>query len=214
MIILDFDGVLFDHRRFKGDYRRMLRRQFGIPYQIYEETYAEARTARRHIYHHAAHLVLIRKTLPVLRHKDIERVAKKLLGRSATYLYKDAESFLSYWKAKKQTLALISNGFAFQKKKVAQSGLAGFFRRIIITDSHDKVAPLRTLIGRSRPADTVFIDDKKRLVDAVKKRFPAMVVIQLVRRKAQERSERADIIVPNLAAARRFIEKVSENPVS
>lgn len=207
MIILDFDGVMFDYRRFKRDYRRTLRRQFGISHKTYDQTYAAAKTAHKGIYHHATHLDIMRKKISGLSRNHMERAARDILAYSAQYLYRDARPFLSHWKKKERPLVLVSHGFLpFQGRKIRRSGIGNFFQSVAVTDDTDKTNVIKEIIRRFRPASAVFVDDKKVLVDAVKKRFPAMLVIQLVRSKHYERSARADAIVANLAAARRFID--------
>ena len=103
-------------------------------------------------------------------------------------------------------MALLSRGNKFQKVKVRASGVARFCKPAIVADTADKVAPLRRIIKAAAARQVVFIDDTKHMVDAVKQNFPHILVLQMMRQKEQERSTHADAIVPNLAAARRFIE--------
>lgn len=211
MIILDFDGVLFDDERFKRDYWRLFRRH-GVAHRIHQAAYAESKAMHRGGYRHDLHLSFIRKRVPAFKIADAQRDIHKLLAGSAAYLYRDAKPFLRHWKSKGETLALVSSGNAFQKRKVRASGLSPFFRATVVADTTDKVDPVRTLVRGSRAARAVFIDDRKNFVDAVKRNFPRILVVQMIRRKDQERSTRADVIVRNLAQARRVIEQWTARP--
>lgn len=205
LLILDFDGVLFNDERFKRDYRSLFRRH-GIPHHVHQGAYAESKTRHRGGYRHELHLALIHERVPSLGIPEIESDIRILLARSRDYLFADAEPFLRHWQARTMRLALVSSGRIFQKRKVAASGIVHLFRPVVVADTSDKVAPVRDIIKKAPAGAVFFIDDKKSVVDAVKKNFPHISVIQLVRRKWQEHSARADAIVPNLAAARRFIE--------
>lgn len=205
LLILDFDGVLFNDERFKRDYWRLFRRA-GISHHIHQVAYTESKARHRGGYRHDLHLALIKKRVPTFRIPNIEREIRRLLAHSAAYLYRDTGPFLRHWQSKGSVLSLVSSGNKFQKRKVRASDIDSFFWSIAVADTVDKVAPVRTIVRRSKDSRIFFIDDKKNFVDAVKKNFPHITVVQMIRRKNQERSTRADAIVPNLAAARRFIE--------
>lgn len=208
MIITDFDGVLFDDERFKRDYKRLFSR-FGIPARIHQVAY---RASKYHhpsgAYHHGAHLDAIRRSMPSASTQKIEQEIFKLLSTSAEYLYRDATPFLSYWKKKGENIALVSSGFAFQKKKVQACGLLPFFQPAVIAGTALKVEAVGDIIRRFPEEHFVFMDDRSPVTDAIKKEFPFVFVIQVARRGEQERSRDADAIVKNLKQARTFCEKV------
>lgn len=204
MIILDFDGVLFNDERFKRDYWRLFRRH-GISHRAHQAAYAESKARHRGGYCHDLHLALIKKRVPTLPVKKVEQDIWKLLARSADYLYADALPFLRHWKSKNEQISLVSSGNAFQKRKVRAGRLSRFFLAVIVADTSDKVAPVRMLARRGGRNPVFFIDDKKSFTDAVKRALPDVFVIQLVRRRGEEQSTCADAIVRNLASARRII---------
>lgn len=205
LLVLDFDGVLFNDTRFKRDYERLFARH-GVSRHIHQVTYAESRSLHHGGYRHDLHIALIRKHIPTLQLSGIERGIDDLLSHASEYFYADALPFLRYWQSKRKRTALLSRGNKFQKTKVRASGVARFCKPAVVADTVDKVAPLRRIIKSTAERQIVFVDDTKHMVDAVKQNFPHVLVIQMVRGKKQERSARADAIVPNLAAARRFIE--------
>lgn len=210
MIILDFDGVLFDDWRFKKEIWRVFRR-FRIPHHIHQAAYRETK-AQCGGYRHDVHLRLIRRAMPSVDIVKLDRAIMRLLLRSHTYLYREALPFLAQRKKTGEDLALASQGYAFQKKKVASSGVVPLLSAAVVRDI-PKSKIIRGFIRRFRPQRIVFIDDKKSVVEEVKRNVPRAVAIQVRRRKDQERSARADAIVPNLAAARRVIEqKFSPRP--
>ena len=206
MIISDFDGVLFNDHRFKGDYKWLFTRS-GVPHRVHQAAYREAKkTHASGAYRHDKHLAIVRQKMPLIDPRAMEKNISQFLARSGTYLYSDALPFLSYWKKRKQKLALVSSGFAFQKKKVAASGLRHFFHPAVITGTQLKVEPIGRIIKKFPGERVVFMDDRKEVVDAIKKAFPRIFVIQVVRRSSKERSTRADAVVKNLAAARALCE--------
>ena len=208
MIISDFDGVLFNDQRFKAAYRRLFVRS-GIPASIHEVAYSEAKKAHASgAYRHAKHIAIVRQKMPKINPRVMEKKIHALLARSGTYLYPDATPFLKYLHARGEKLALVSSGFAFQKKKVAASGLKHFFRPAVVTPISLKVAPVGKIVKAFPREQIVFMDDRIEVVDAIKHAFPRIFVIQVVRRRDQKRSTRADAVVKNLAAARVLCEKV------
>lgn len=204
MIILDFDGVLFDDARFKKDVWRVFRR-FGIPHHVHQSAYAETK-ARYGGYRHDAHLRLIKRRLPAVDIVRVNRALGALLARSSRYLYHDALPFLTALRQKGEILALASNGYAFQRHKFRASGIGGFFKNVVIRD-RPKSEAIKALKRRFRNEHVVFLDDKKSVVEEVKRHVPYAAVIQVLRRRSQQRSARADAVVSNLAAARRVIEQ-------
>ena len=207
IIVSDFDGVLFNDHRFKRDYRRLLS-GLGVPYRIHQTAYQKAKTGHPSgAYRHDAHLAIIKEHVSGFSIPRAERAINALLAHSSKYLYHDSRPFLQHWKNKKVPLCLASSGFTFQKKKVRKSKLLPFFRMAKIEGTAYKIEPLKNIKTRVPGKKIIFIDDTLRVVDAVKKRFPSMLVIQLVRRKDQARSGYADAVVKNLAAARRICEQ-------
>jgi FMN phosphatase YigB (HAD superfamily) len=206
MIILDFDGVLFNDLRFKRDYERLFRRA-GVPRRAYRDTYARARDLPGGVYRHDLHLALIRAHISAARLAALERGIMDFGRRTAGYLYRDAVPTLRYWQSAGEPLALVSCGHDFQRTKVMSSGIASFFADIVIADTQDKATPVGDLLRRHMPPRAVFIDDRAYLSDSVKKHSPRVTVLQMIRRKGGERSRHADGVVSSLAAAQRWTEK-------
>lgn len=205
MLVLDFDGVLFNDERFKRDHRRVFER-CGVPHRVYRAAYEETKARMRGGYRHDVHAALIRRELPRLNRARLEREITELLGRSHRYLYRDALPFLKYWKNKGETLILASRGYQFQKKKVAESGIGPLFDEIVVRDI-PKSKIIKRFIRRFRPRRIVFIDDTGSVLDEVKLRIPQALALQIVRRNGQARSDRADAVLRSIAAAQRIIPK-------
>ncbi len=207
MIILDFDGVLFNDERFKRDLWRLFG-NFCIPHHIHQAAYREARMMYD-AYRHDTHLSLMRREMPSLDTSKLNHEITLLLSRSRRYLYRDALPFVAYAKKRGERLSLASNGYEFQKKKVAGSGIAPLLDAVVVA-SGPKSAMIRRLVRRFRPRRIFFLDDKKSVADEVKQKMPDIAVLQILRRKGTERSSRADAVLPNLSAARRFIERCEQ----
>ena len=209
MIILDFDGVLFDDARFKKDVWRLFER-FGIPRHVHQEAYQETK-ARHGAYRHDTHIRLIRRRMPSVDASALRGDLERLLGHSRRYLYRDARAFLAYGRKNGHALALASNGYAFQKKKVAASGIASLLDAVAVM-AIPKSRMIRALARRFPEESIFFIDDKTSVLDEVKRRMPRVIAIHMLRRSGPERSTRTDAIVSTLPAARRFIERRLPRP--
>lgn len=202
MIVLDFDGVLFNDTRFKKDHAAVFAR-FGISRRRYEHHYREVKKQHGGYRHHR-HINLMRRQHERLNLREAGRAIDTLVKKSHAYVYHDALPFLNYAKKRGINLALVSNGDGFQKKKVAASGLLPFFRHAIVAEG-PKSRLIRKLPAHSRRGGIVFIDDKKSVLEEVQKNIPGAMTIQIVRRAAQERSTQAHRVVRNLTTARRLI---------
>lgn len=186
LLILDFDGVLFDAERFKRDYSRIFT-GFGIPVPVLRAAYEEGKSHPKG-YHHAL-------TRRFSGHPDFRlfpvRVAS-LLKKSPQYLYPDAKDFLRQCRKKKITLVLLSAGPAFQKQKIAASGIAHFFKKVVVIPDASKTAAVKK-IARAFPNDRiVFIDDTAEVVDGVKCEVRNIFAIQMIRSRGKQKSIKAN----------------------
>lgn len=205
LIIIDFDGVLFNDRAFKRDYIQFFK-QYGIPPDVYRESYQATKSANNGLYRQRDHIRRLKKayTSPAL--SSLHEDAEKFASRSKKYVFPEARNFLSALKKRGAFLALLSWGDAFQKTKIDKSGLADFFDKIQIISRAAKAKPILQLL-RKRTEKAVFIDDRREVIDEVKRKIPRLVAIQVVRHSDQEKSELADVVVTNLLQAEKFLKK-------
>lgn len=213
---LDFDGVLFDSIKFKEDHIKVFAR-CGISRRGYEETYREAKDLTNGHYVPIKHYALIAKHTPslsdVLLHEAREASAA-LVKKSWRYVYGDAKAFLRWCEEYSIALALVSTGDSFQKRKISASGLAPFFKKVIVTKKISKVAGLRTVMRALAHGWMVFVDDKSMVVDDVKKQLPETFVIQMRRHHKQEVSKQVDARVRNFAGVKKIMHVIQTKSTS
>ena len=143
ILILDFDGVVFDDVRFKKDYAAVFRR-FGVPLRAYQDTYDAARKMPAG-YAPAAQIVLLKKKYPKIRSGALAGEIKKLTARSRMHLYPDTRHFLfACWKMR-LPMILVSTGSSFQKQKITASRTGSFFKKVIIVAGGKKSAPIKKI---------------------------------------------------------------------
>ncbi len=204
IIVVDFDGVLLDDKRFKEEKLRLFRK-LGVSTRLYREAYEAVKKKKGGAYDFHTHLKEIKKRYVAFSISAAERVTDRFIRISHRFVYRDAVAFLAFWRKRNVPLILLSTGPAFQKEKVRRSGLARFFKRIIVIRNAEKHGSLGRVMRQFPKRDVVFIDDKKSVVDGVKTYLPTVFTIQMKRRASQERSKRGDAITRNLAHARRII---------
>lgn len=203
LIVLDFDGVLFQRRKFKIKYEKIFHAH-GIRARDYARTYRKAGCGRGGVYSPDEHIRLLTRMYPDCAADHLRRALFSLASQSHNYIFGDARPFLRYWKKKKATLVLLSSGAPlFQKKKIRASKLTAFFQRVVVVPTVKKHTVLTGLM-RMGPS-VFFIDDTADTVNAMHKRFPFVYAIHLRRNRTEKRSSGADKIVTTLAQATRVI---------
>ena len=207
IIVIDFDGVLFDDRKFKKEYIRIFA-DAGVTMREYEGAYRESKNAHGGSYHPDTHLLLLKKMHTDFSIALIKKKRAELVALSFRYVFKDAEPFLASQKKKGLSLYMLSTGMGFQKKKIKSSGLSRYFKKIkIIPDSSKGAAMLRLLRGL-RKEHFIFIDDKKEIVEEIKRAFPRASVIQMARHKGERKSRGVDAVAKNFSEVARVIKKI------
>lgn len=205
IIAIDFDGVLFNVERFKEDYYRLFR-GFGFSRKTHQEAYVHGVTKGKGVYSRLHHFRYLQRVHPRISPERLEKGVAALLKNSSHYVYHDAVPFLSSLKEKGARFVLLSSGRSFQREKVEESGLSQFFtQRFIITRSIKSAAMLRA-VKRFPAKNTFFLDDKKNVVDDMKKEYPEIQTIQVRRFMRHPRSTHSDYVVKNLSEARRIVQ--------
>lgn len=202
-IVIDFDGVLFDDRAFKRDYSQFFG-QYGIPPDVYKESYQATKAANQGLYRQRDHIRRLKKfyTSPAL--SSLHEDAEKFAARSKKYVYPEAKHFLATLKRRGASLVLLSWGDAFQKTKIEKSGLADFFDKIKIITRAAKAKPILQLLKKGT-GKAVFIDDRREVIDEVKRKVPNLMAIQVIRHPDQEKSALAYAVIRNLLQAEKLL---------
>jgi len=195
--ILDFDGVLFDDKRFKSDFRRVFGRH-GVTHNAYEQTYRQAKEAKRGAYGIDTHLAVIHHIYPRVDISGLRRDLFVLAGHSRRYIFVDAKTFLVAAQKRGDKLFLLSTGDKlFQETKINASGIVPFLNNVFIATSSRKASLFAKIKKQAGRRETVFIDDKREVVDEIKKHNPNVRVVQMVRGAHVVKSDYVDTRIKN-----------------
>lgn len=209
IIVIDFDGVLFDDQQFKKKYIRMFTNA-GVALREYERTYLQSKKVHGGSYHPDAHLLFLKKAYPGLSLSALKKKRAELIGSSARCVFRDSALFLAHQKERGALLFLLSTGIGFQKQKIQSSGLSKYFKKVMVVSCASKKASLARMLRRFRGEPFLFIDDKKEVIDEIKRTFPNARAIQMARRRSIKRSKIADAVVMNFKELALCIEKKYE----
>ena len=207
LVIIDFDGVLFDDVRFKKKYESLFQRA-GISGETYEKTYQQ--TKKKGYYDPRIHirLALGSGQGASVMEKNLFSQIKKFLDQSFRFIYGDVKKFLAFLKEEGINAVLLSTGDAvFQKHKIAKSGIHDFFDEVVIIPHASKIADVDLILRKIKPMSAIFIDDKKEVVEAIKNSLPAVYTIQMRRSDNEMPSRNADLVARGFTEALEFIKE-------
>lgn len=199
ILILDFDGVLFDGEKFKQAYFRIFR-DAGMTSDAVRTAYRAGRTHARKYPH-----TMVRAAARHASRATLARRVDALLKTAPEYLYRDTKKFLRWCGQERVVLAIVSRGPAFQKKKIAASGIARSFKKIVVIPEGAKSVVIQKIM-RTYPHDSaVFVDDTKEVVDEVKQSLPALTAVQMTRRRRIEKSVIVDARITDFGGLARMV---------
>jgi len=211
-IFIDFDDVIFYSKKFIQDEKNIFQKN-GISEEIFKKYYYQytknkkGEIVRR--YNLKKQLQGIKKELGINTDK-IESELEDFLSDTEKYIFEDVISFLKQFK--KEELFLVSySKTEFQKLKIKNSGIAKYFKKIIITNGNKSDEILRIIKKqKTKKEDLFFIDDRADYISEVKKKI-ARIKTFLVRRKEgrykNDANEYCDFIIRNLKKAVKIIKK-------
>lgn len=193
-IFIDFDNVMFDTEKFKSDLAKIFLKN-GISKKEFADSYLSFKTARK-AYEPREHI-------KILTGGDDDKARrlflyfKNLMKNLEKYVFQDAIEFLK--SHSKKILYLISYGNKkFQKEKINKSGIAPYFKNIIITRGN-KAKEIRKIIksDKFKKNETViFIDDKPKHIKEIKE-LDNIKIFQMCRQKSIILCKEADYCVKN-----------------
>jgi len=213
-IFIDFDDVLLNTGNFRNDYKKIFI-SHGIPDCAYSEFYYDYPVKKRNRkimkYDPKEHLRRIRKDLQIST-KTLERDISRFVKDTGKYIFDDVKGFLK--KFKKDDLFLVSYAKTdFQEKKIYNSGIAKYFKGIIITDEL-KAEAIKSLIKKYKiniREKLFFLDDRSEQIDSIKKQYPLAITF-LVRRNTGRYQDRKNkncyYKVIDLNSANKIIKKL------
>ncbi|TSC68421.1 MAG: hypothetical protein G01um101466_464 [Parcubacteria group bacterium Gr01-1014_66] len=211
MAVFDFDGVLFDDRRFKKDYESLFFHA-GISKELYEKSYVQAK--KKGYYDPRIHSKLATRGLPagsVIEKKLYARLLE-FAKKTNNYIFPDVAKFIAGLGDEYIRTILLSTGDpVFQNQKISKSGIADLFDEIIIIPDASKQFALRSLIRKEQPISVVFVDDKKEVLEDVKKSLPSVYAIQLRRDSTSLPARHVDALLHDTVGFKNFIDEWKAN---
>ena len=199
IVIIDFDGVLFDDRRFKKEYELLFRRA-GISHDLYEKTYQQSKEKGHYDPRVHIRLALGFVSTQSSAQKNLYARVTKFLEQSPRYLFQDAVDFLEFLKKEHIRAVLLSTGdLIFQKQKISKSGIEHLFDDVVIISEASKAHAIDAMIRKEKSVRFMFIDDKKEVVEEIKKSLPDVYAIQMQRNMITTEASNIDFRISNFS---------------
>lgn len=184
IIVWDFDGVLFDIKKFRGE-NYALFRKYGVQTLTMKNMRGQIRK-KKILFSVAAALRIIKKLGSAIPLKKFRPEFYRTLS-SQNYLYKDADRILHGLKRLGFCHLILSFGStAPQYRKIYLGCGRGFtrhFKKIMVTRGH-KYPLLKKIIRRYRGVPVFFIDDTKEHIELVNRHAPDVKTIFYTRKKS------------------------------
>ncbi|MFA6027450.1 MAG: hypothetical protein WC752_00805 [Patescibacteria group bacterium] len=169
-IIIDFDHTLFNAQLFK----KAIAKALGMSLADWEKDYQKNKKKFTH-YNYKQQI----KNLPLANQKKFLNILKN----SNKYLYKDAIIFLRSIKNNK--IILLSKGEpSLQEQKIINSGVKKYLQ--IKTTDRPKVEFIKKIKNKE---NIIFINDRGKEIDEIKKVYPNVYVIWVRRTNGQYKNE-------------------------
>jgi FMN phosphatase YigB (HAD superfamily) len=184
ILVLDFDGVVFDAGRFKRVYRKTFAER-GVPRRIFEKTYRAAVSGFDGRYWPRLHFSLLKKELPHFHAASARQAVKQAILQAHRFLYADALRFLRQrQRAGRKPILLSAGNPWFQRAKIVRCGIKKYFRKIIIVERESKKDILRGLALRAaqRMPSVIFVDDNENVIKEAGRGSPGIAGVQMCRR--------------------------------
>ncbi len=192
LVILDFDHTLFNTEVFKRHLKNAYL-SYGISSERYDQTYNYIRKKLKRPYDPALHLRLLDGEIVDL--KSLMGEVNYLVDKSKDYLYDDVVTFLEDVKDECD-LNLVSLGKKrFQKPKVDNCRMNGYFSRILLTEGQGglKKEVFKDIICENRDKKIAIIEDMPENIDYLKRGFPSITAIKIERVGAKYAEEKAEL---------------------
>jgi phosphoserine phosphatase len=177
-VFLDFDGVLFDTKRFERAYLGALR-EFGVRLAEARRLYTltKEKTGKNDPQ------TLARIVADSCRGVTSARITEALFGAldsAPKYVFPGTEKFLRTLSERADKVVIVSRGDpVFQNEKILKSGLSTLVDEIHIVSESDKGGWFR-LHTRGEKGVLIFADDKASEIVAVKREVPRIYAIHVV----------------------------------
>ncbi len=207
-ILIDFDDVLFNTKKFKEDYKKVFLNNW-VDDKLFNETYYSKYVSEK------------RKSKLYLMEKHLKRLGKcginiyqlrkninKLVKNSKNYVFDDTNYFLK--KFDKSQIYLLSFGKdKFKDDKIRYSDIKKNIKKIILTNKLKAETVKKLKIDKS-DAPIIFLDDRVEQITSIKNHNPDIITILIKRKEGRyddEKNEFCDYVAKNLVEAAKIIEQ-------
>lgn len=199
LILVDFDGTLFDIRAFANKMAEIFQNYDGIDFF---GTFPRGKTGT----------FSLRDRLAVVptknKRKQVKKHLKKLFSRCPDFLFGDAKEFLTLLRQDPQNrIVLVTKGeMGYQSRKVSKSlvNLRHLFDGIIVVEKDSKADTIKSLTG-DFSRDTLFLDDDLGELSGAKSTAPHIKTILIDRYRQFGGRANADFLVHDLQEAIKII---------
>lgn len=203
-IIFDFDYTLFDTRKFKLSFQKAFEK-LGADKELFFQTYKNSKIEG--IYNPQIHFKLIKQAKPDISIRKLEKALNDVLKETSKFLYPDTLSFLEKWQGKVDLFLLSSGQDRFQRKKIENSSIQGFFKEVFTSQEIiNKASFLKNISGIGEK--TFFIDDRPEALSKIKQSFPKIITVRMSRRGGKYITEPASPQIDFLIKTLKELEKL------
>lgn len=187
-LILDFDHTLFNAEEFKQALRDRLA-LFEISSSQFDHTY-QAIKHKFGYYNYPEHLKIL-ASYKQLNEYDLILGFQEVIDTAKEFLYPDTTSFLNQLKnnPKLKIFLLTLGQDKFQQAKVSASGIKNYFNQVFDIQK----SKLYFFENHKEFSHCIFVDDRGKKIDEIKKRFPQITAIWLKRPHAFYEKEKCEL---------------------
>lgn len=193
LLVLDFDDTLYNSRQWLADLVEVFEKH-GAPEKVFWQAHQVLRQ-KKQLYSAYRHGSIVRQTLPKFPARACAAAVARRMQRRQDLVFADVKPLLQKVRRTHRIEMLTFGNRGWQERKVAGSGLGKFFNALHYTQRPKWQWPSLWC----RP-DVTFIEDKAATIDDVKKHYPHVRCIQILRYKDSnaERAQLADQVKPSL----------------
>jgi FMN phosphatase YigB (HAD superfamily) len=213
-ILIDFDDVILNSKKFKEDYRKIFKKH-GIPELVSIKHYYDKRESEKDIkaYDPEKHLNNIKRIEKI----DVSKLRGEAMAfpqNSNKYLHADFKDFAKSFR-KKDIIIITFTNTCFQRNKVKYCGVLKYVSRCIFTGKLKSEA-VGKIYGTKKITDgdkVYFIDDRVKQIESVKKKYPKIVTILMKRKNGSyfdDKTKYCDYVAKDLRGAYKIIKKTSK----
>lgn len=206
-IFFDFDHTLFSTKKFYQAFQKAFEK-LGIDEKLFQETYNKSK-GREKIYNPEKQFKLILKIKPEINLKRLEKTFKKILNQTFLFLYPDTVAVLKKLKKNNDLIILSYSKAWFQRKKIKESKIEDFFKKIFITQDANKDSVFKKNLRKKEKA--IFVEDNPTALLKNKNNFPNLITVRINRGEGRYTGDsdnsKIDFSIKNL----KELEKIVKN---